>query len=161
MGLRPSRRGCELPISMKRWYYLEKGNSVGPLTPKQLIAENLDQDTQVAEEGSAVWQPLSDVLPKLREATQTTKGLFIETTASTRVLGVLLFVIGLGIMFFFLILFETAVGSGSQSVNNIGLLNDRQCGVNAGGFLMLTGAVLLVASSEWQVVRRKSPAPRA
>lgn len=69
-----------------------------------------------------------------------------------RYLGILLLLVGLGAMYYFMFAFDTSVanshpdsgllGAASDRVGNLGLQNDRVCGMIAGAALTIAGAVM-------------------
>jgi hypothetical protein len=65
-----------------------------------------------------------------------------ETLSGGRVFGLLLLVIGLGAVGFFLLFFDTSVSTEYGSVNNLGLMSDRQNGIIVGGILAVVGVLL-------------------
>lgn len=144
---------------MNSWYYLEKKRPVGPVTLSQLWelykSGEINDQTHVAREGSDSWVPLSAAFEEMKDELNPKPHWRLESMHATRGLGIALFLIGFCALAFFLVFFHTSVEGRGGSVNNIGLLNDRQCGVNAGGFLMLAGAVLMAAGGEWKMSRKK------
>ena len=62
--------------------------------------------------------------------------------SGVRVLGLLLAFVGLGIAGYFLLMFDTSVGSGGYRVNNLGLMSDRQNGLIGGGILAVVGILI-------------------
>lgn len=56
--------------------------------------------------------------------------------------GLLLLFVGLGSVFFYSIFFDTSVETGYGSVNNIGLMSDKQNGIIIGGILAVVGVLL-------------------
>ena len=58
------------------------------------------------------------------------------------VFGLLLIFAGLGMVGFFFLFFDTSVSTGYGSVNNLGLMNDRQNGIIVGGILAVVGLFL-------------------
>jgi hypothetical protein len=56
--------------------------------------------------------------------------------------GLLLLIVGLGSVFFYSLFFETSVDTAYGSVNNLGLMSDKQNGIIIGGILAVVGVLL-------------------
>jgi len=65
-----------------------------------------------------------------------------EETTVSGVLGLLMLVFGLIIVAFYFLIFKTDVDGGEMRVNNLGRMNDRQCGIIFGGILSIVGSIL-------------------
>jgi predicted Zn finger-like uncharacterized protein len=65
-----------------------------------------------------------------------------EETTVSGILGLFMLIIGLIIVVFYFFLFTTDVDGGEMRVNNLGKMNDRQCGIIFGGILSIVGAIL-------------------
>lgn len=75
----------------------------------------------------------------------------IEPLFATKTAGFVLLILGFLAIFFFFFNFNTAIQWGGRTINNIGLLNDRQCGIMVGGFFMVTGAIFIAAGSRYRI----------
>jgi hypothetical protein len=65
-----------------------------------------------------------------------------SSVSGSGVFGLLLLVVGLGVVGYCLLFFDTSVSTGYGSVNNLGLMNDKQNGIIVGGILAVVGVLL-------------------
>lgn len=159
---------------MSMYYHqTESGEVAGPVTVaaiRRLVeAGSLHDDSLLMRHGDEDWLPLSAWGDRFRGECVTPASLhehpqvqatsvparggeIFEPVYETRVPGLVLFLAGLCVMVFFLIGYETAVEGGGRAVNNFGLMSMRDSGVNAGGFLMVAGAVLVAGGGGWRRV---------
>src|SRR4051794_25800886 len=86
-------------------------------------------------------------------------------TGLTRVIGILMLIGGLSVSVYMFCAFETTVQADSSTdgtpntVHNIGLLNERECGLLFGGTFAVTGYLLYVIGiMEEEASRRKEEA---
>lgn len=132
-------------------FFINKGGeAVGPFSAAQLRAKlaagDLRPETLFAREGSEDWRPLSDLLPGVSGAPLVSLAEAADTTV-----GVVpwLMLVGGGLM---AVYFGLAFDPSRAGINNLGLLNDRLCGVIFGCTMMVVAALFLVLQALWRIV---------
>lgn len=133
-------------MSTEEQYYLKsEGKQSGPLTRARVLQKIVDGEVDATTlwwcDGMGEWEPLStgfDITAPLSAAKPSTEPKE-EELRNYQVFGpAFLIVVGMIIASFFAFMYQTTVGD----VQNIGLLNNRQVGVQCGIGLALLGALL-------------------
>ena len=148
-------------MSAATQFYIHKdGEAVGPFTAEQLraklVAGDMASQTPCAIEGAAEWKPVVEMLAAEQRgdapvalpaapqiAAQSTVAQQQEvpwgTVAARGLLGLCQWA-GAGLVLYYWLMFDTSSGG----MNNLGLLNDRLCGVIVGGFVSLFSTLLII-----------------
>jgi hypothetical protein len=155
--------------SLHTFHVWQNGQSQGPFTVRvmqDMIKQGtLSRQALVAYRDSEDWVPLSTYADLIDPAkvevpdpvsvpeahTPAATGNLDSWTEIFSAAGGLFVVLGLGLMFYFSVCYEIAVGrdevgsyykSTTSKVNNLGLISDREAGVLFGGFLFVGGCVI-------------------
>lgn len=143
---------------MRFIYLSQDGTTTGPFTGQEVreaIATGMaTSETPACTDGAKEWQPVGKMLATLAEvqayANAKAAPLVVKPVDSGDhvFMLVLLLLCGVGVAGYFGLFFNTA----REGVNNIGLLNDRLCGVIGGCSIMVVAAVLLVVQALWRIL---------
>lgn len=155
-------------MSLKTYQVWSQGKASQPMTGASvrgmLDAGQLHEATPMMVTGDSDWLSVKDFLEELpskggavrTEANRPSSiavspERIIEPLFATKTAGFVLLILGFLAIFFFFFNFNTAIQWGGRTINNIGLLNDRQCGIMVGGFFMVTGAIFIAAGSRYRI----------
>jgi hypothetical protein len=102
-----------------------KLQSLGPITPAATFLSHSEQERE-------------RTYHKRTQRNESSKSNF----SGVRALGLFLMISGLASITFYLLFFGTSVDTGYGSVNNLGLMSDKQNGIIVGGILAVVGVLL-------------------
>ena len=140
-----------------RFIYLNQdGETTGPFTGQEVreavAAGRATSETPACTEGAKEWQPVGKMLAALANVqehanAQARESASFEWVTLRLIFDVALFT-GAGVAFYYGLMFDPA----ASGVNNVGLLNDRLCGVICGCALALLAALLLLLQALRQIL---------
>jgi hypothetical protein len=155
----------------------QTGETEGPVTPQviqqMLMAGQLHLDSLVLRSGDEEWQPLGALEKEFKAAgpkqepdaasmaAEAASGMNfkMEPIYETRGLGLFFLWLGFMLMLYFMLVYNVRFSESSydekmfrlDKVADLDVISTRACGVTAGGFLSVVGAVLMTAGASHRI----------